>query len=691
MSGNFLFVILGAVLGIIPYPVEYKSIEGTYELTDTVTVFIQDGEAVMGTETDGEDYALCTYLSGCVPFGTDFVAEPEKAAVRVYIASCDIPEEGYALKIGTEGIDIHASTAAGAFYAFMDILQMSRWGQERALPCCEINDAPKYPYRGLHMDVSRHFQNKEFLMKQMDAMALFKLNKLHLHLTDAAGWRLQIDKYPRLTEYAAWRPQREWKDWTAADQPYCEYTDPEAQGGYYTKDDIRDVLAYAALRHIDVIPEIEMPGHSEEVLAAYPELNCTNLEKRSGDLCPGKEATFEFLEGVLEEVIDLFPYKYIHIGGDEAARDAWANCEDCRRRMEEEGLENVEELQSYLIKRIERFVNSKGRTIIGWDEILDGGLAPNAIVMSWRNAIGGIRAARMGNDVIMTPSGYCYLSVGQDALFKEPAGGGGYLPLKRAWSFNLDDVVSSEGFLKDVFTDEERAEIQSHILGVQGCLWTEHISEPEHAEYMYYPRAFVIAENGWCGTKRDDYEAFKARVFDALGTLRYMGYNTFKLEEEYGDRPESKVPVEHLALGCPVEYLTKYSRTYTAGGDSALTNGVRGGWNFSGDNWQGFNGDMKLIIDLGEVKDVHRVEATFLNDDGAWINLPKSLEFSVSQDGETFETAGILHCTVETSVPGTFYTVYGIDFSASARYIRVDGTRSDRYGSWIFTDEIIVH
>ncbi len=684
MTGNFLFVLLSSIIGLIPAPAQYTALTGTYDLGETVTVFIQSNDA--------EINPLCEYLALDTPFKTDIVENPDAASVSICIdSSLELPDEGYAMKVGPEGIDIHASTVTGAFYAFMNILQLSRWGQTRQIECCEINDAPQYSYRGLHVDVSRHFRSKEFLMKQMDAMALFKLNKMHLHLTDGAGWRIQIDKYPRLTQYAAWRPQRAWTDWIAAEKPYCEMDSPEAYGGYYTKDDIREILDYAALRHIEVIPEIELPGHSEEVLAAYPELRC-NVQGYTGDLCPGKEETFTFLENVLAEVIDLFPSQYIHIGGDEADKTAWKECDDCQRRMREEGLQNVFQLQSYMIHRIEKFVNSKGRKDVGWDEILEGGLAPNAIVMTWRSIEAGLIAARMGHDVIMTPSSYCYLDYYQDAPFKEPEAIGGYLPLAKTYSFNLPDVSDIvipqiPGLNIDQMGDED---VQSHILGVQGNLWVEYVTEDSHAEYMYYPRALAIAENGWSGADKKDYDDFRDRALDALETLRYMGYTTFNLAEEYGDRPESKIPVENLATGCPVTYFTRYSRNYTAGGDTALTDGARGGWAFGDGRWQGFNGSMEVVIDLQELRDIHRIEATFLNNEGAWINLPKTVEFSISKDGENYETVSVEQCQEDIYQAGTFFSLYGTDLDSNARYVKVNATKSERYGTWVFTDEIIV-
>ena len=397
-----------------------------------------------------------------------------------------------------------------------------------------------------------------------------------------------------------------------SDRHYCRQDEPGAYGGYYTADDIREILAYAAKKHIEVIPEIEMPGHSEEVLAAYPELSCTGKQYGSGDLCPGKEATFEFLEDVLSQVMDLFPSEYVHIGGDEASKGAWKTCPDCQRRMQEEGLENVDELQSYLIHRIEEFVNSKGKKIIGWDEILQGGLAPNATVMSWRGTEGGITAMKSGHDVIMTPGEFCYLDYTQDAPFKEPVSIGGYIPLAKTYSYEPAE---------DGLTEAEL----SHLLGVQGNLWAEYIPTDSHAEYMYYPRAYAIAEIGWSKAGAKDYDGFRGRALKVSDMLDGMGFSAFDLRKEYGNRKESLEPVHHLAEGCPVIYGEQYSSQYPASGDCTLTDGVLGGWTYGDRKWQGFLTDMDVTVDLGAVKPVHYVGATFMQVVSAWVWLPEKV------------------------------------------------------------------
>ena len=566
-----------------------------------------------------------------------------------------------------------ASTEQGAFYAIQTLLQMTQMGELRTIDCCTVADEPRFPYRGLHFDVSRHFFSKEFLIKQIDAMALLKLNRMHLHLTDGAGWRLQIDRYPRLTSFAAWRPAKTWQEWTKCETKYCDQNDPDAHGGFYTKDDIREVLAYAESRHITVIPEIEMPGHSEEAVAAYPEVSCDGTGK-GGDFCPGKEATFQFLENILSEVIDLFPSHYIHIGGDEAGKGAWKTCPDCQRRMKEEGLNSLDELQSYLIRRIEKFVNSKGRDIIGWDEILEGGLAPNATVMSWRGTSGGIKAIKAGHDVVMTP-GELYLDHTQDAPFKEPMSIGGYGSLQVTYDFNPVDPSITQQELK-------------HLLGVQANLWTEYVPTPEHAEYMYYPRTFAVAETGWSRAEDKNYEKFRPRAVELCNILQKLGYNTFDLSNEYGNRRESLQPVQHLAKGCKVTYRQPFSKAWPSHGATTLTDGELGGWTYADHKWQGLLKDLDVVIDLGKLQPVHYVGATFMHLPGPGVYVPRSMQVEVSADGKNYESIGTLWNDIDDKIPDLLFKTFSLTCNRQARYVRVHAVNGKEF---IFVDEIIVN
>ena len=460
-------------------------------------------------------------------------------------------EAAYELRITRNRIIISANAELGVFYAMQSLNQMlGRLHSEdkpscNVLQCCRIFDYPRFPYRGLMIDTSRYLRSKDFLLRQIDAMALLKMSVLHLHLTDDEGWRMQIDRYPRLTAEASHRWCLDWDTWRKAGRRLVPEGTPGAYGGYYTKDDLREIVAYAETKHITVIPEIEMPGHSAEVFKTYTELACTSLRysmerqkdpdaKRNAkgeleeegtlrlwDLCPGKDETFEFLENVLDEVMEVFPSKLIHIGGDEAIKKAWLECDDCKKRMQELGIETVDELQSYFIKRIEKFVNSRGRRIIGWNEILKGGLAPDATVMSWQGISGGLKAIELDHDVVMCPEQYCYLDRYQDNPDNCPRAFRTYVPLSKTYSFEPAD----ESIPKDRL---------HHLLGVQGNLWAEFVPTDSHAEYMLYPRAFAIAETGWSQPEKKEYEGFRKRAILMESLLGANGYNTFDLRTEMG-------------------------------------------------------------------------------------------------------------------------------------------------------------
>ncbi len=585
--------------------------------------------------------------------------------------------ESYRLTITPKGVTIVGGGEAGAAYGVQSLLQMARLAAEtgnKALKACVVVDAPRFPYRGLHFDVSRHFRSIDFLKKQIDAMAALKMNRFHLHFTDGAGWRMPVDAYPRLTSYAAWRPERSWQEWRNNGTRYCDETDPRAQGGYYTKEQLRDLVKYAADRNITVIPEIEMPGHSEEVVAAYPEVSCNG---RGSDLCPGKEKTFEFLQTVLDETIDIFPSRLIHIGGDEATKEQWKDCPDCQRRMADEGLKNVDELQSYMIKRIEKYLQSKGREIIGWDEILDGGVAPGATVMAWRGTEAGKRAMADGHDVIMTPGEYCYIDYTQDAPYAEPVSIGGYTPLSKVYSYEPVDST---------MTPEQAR----HLLGVQANLWSEYVTEDSHAEHMYYPRAYAIAEIGWSPAGKD-YDDFHSRALAFNRRMAADGYSVFDLDNEKGERPESLEPVSHMARGARVTYANPYSQKYTAAGDATLTDGKRGGWSHGGGLWQGFTDDVDLTVDLGAVRPVRYIDAAFLHSEGAWIQLPDRVTYEVSTDGRNFKEAAVITCDMDPTYPKTMVKNYGAAVDTSARYVRVRATQNPRPGAWLFMDEVIIN
>ena len=587
--------------------------------------------------------------------------------------------EAYILDVTPKGVTIRVLSEEGEFYARQTLRQMTADGKVKEIRCCRITDAPRFPYRGLHFDVSRHFRSVDFLKKQMDAMAFFKMNRMHIHLTDAAGWRLQVDAYPRLTEFAAWRPQRTWKEWWNGDRHYAEEGSAGAYGGYYTKDDIRELLAYAKERHIEIIPEIEMPSHSEEVLAAYPELGCSGEPYKDSDFCVGNEEVFTFLRTVLDEVMELFPSEYIHIGGDEAGKSHWKTCPKCQQRMKDEGLKDVDELQSYMIRRIGEYVSSKGRRIVGWDEILDGGLAPGATVMSWRGTEGGIEAMSMGHDVIMSPGRYCYLDHTQDAPFREPESIGGYLP--------LDSVYVYEPVEPSMPADKLH-----HLLGVQANLWTEYVTEDAHAEYMYWPRAFAIAETGWSQPEDKDLQDFRRRTLNALQVLKSQGYNVFDLENEYGERKLAQTGLDHKAKGCKVTYNPDlpWPKYYPAAGEATFTDGVIGGWTYSDQRWQGFLSPIDVTIDLGSVQDVHYVGGTFMQLIGPGVFMPEKVDIYVSEDGKDFKHIAQIWNDVSVKASDLLFKSFDTICNEKARYVRYHAFRSPMRG-FIFLDEIVVN
>ena len=623
--------------------------------------------------------ALTDYLEG-TSLGSVPFAESATGNNGIELNLCDSSivtgNEAYRIDIDKKGVRLSANTETGIFYGLQTLLQLLNNGDNKTLPALTINDSPRFPYRGLHLDVSRHFFDKEFVKKQLNAMAYFKMNRLHWHLTDGAGWRIEIKKYPRLTSFAAWRPFDKLNDWWVGGRTFCEQDDPRAVGGYYTQDDIREVVAYAAERHITIIPEIEMPGHSEEVLATYPELSCSGKPYVNADFCIGTEKTFEFLENVLLEVIDLFPSEYIHIGGDEASKSSWKTCPRCQKRMADEHLNSVDELQSYMIHRIEKFLNDHGRKIIGWDEIIEGGLSPTATVMSWRGEEGGIKAVKAGNQAIMTPGKYCYLDAFQDAPNTQPMAIGGYLTLEKVYSFEpVPDSLSTK-----------EAEL---ILGVQGNVWTEHIPTPEHYEYMIYPRILALAEIGWSPSEVKKWDNFHTRALQAVNILREQGYNPFPLEKEIGDKPESYQKVNHLAIGKKVTYANPYSNHYAAQGEKTLVDGVRGGWMYNDDRWQGFiDCDFDVTIDLGKETDIKQVCAEFIQLKGPYVWLPKQVIISSSVDGEHYDTLATVDNDISPDIETLQFKEFGWEGNAKARYIRYKALSNGIAGGWLFTDEI---
>lgn len=658
-------------LSVTPVPMEVNWQRGSFRPDASTSLWIEAPEA--------DRSILAEYLQAS-PLALKLA--DSQSGNQVVLKQTDALEgitspEGYVLSVNSDGVRIEALSGAGLFYGVQTLLQMAADAPE-GMTAVTVNDEPRFEYRGIMLDVSRHFRSKEFVKRQIDLLSYYKINRLHLHLTDAAGWRIEIKKYPRLTQFAAWRPQAVWKDWWNGKREYCEETDPRAQGGYYTQDDIRELVAYAQKHYVTIIPEIEMPSHSEEVLTAYPELSCTHVPYKQSDFCIGNEKTFEFLENVLTEVMELFPSEYIHIGGDEAGKASWPNCKLCQARMKKEGLKDVNELQSYSIHRMERFLNSHGRKLLGWDEILDGGLAPNATVMSWRGTEGGLAAIRSGHKAIMSPGQYCYLDGYQDAPYSQPEAIGGYLPLKKVYGYEpVPDSLSA---------DEAKL-----MYGVQANLWTEYIPTEEHAEYMLYPRAIALAEVAWSKPENKSWEDFHRRALKIVDELKAKGYHPFELKNEIGNRKEAETPVEHLALGKKVTYNAPYWENYPAAGEATLTDGLRGGWNYNDQLWQGFvtKDRVDVVIDLEKETPIHSVAADFMQICGPEVFMPERVVISVSNDGKEFtQLAEIKHEVVRDDA--VTFKNFGWEGEASARYIRYQALASDKFGGVLFTDEIVV-
>lgn len=660
---------------VIPVPLKMEQGTGSFLLSEKTKLYtnLQGGEAELWEN----------YLKA-LPVQLKEARMKDRKQMLFLLITPKTPQlpspESYTLSVTSQRIEIRATSGAGLFYGMQTLLQLMQPTStgSYSVPSVEIEDTPRFAYRGLMLDVSRHFSTKEFIKKQIDALAYYKINRLHLHLTDAAGWRLEIKKYPLLTDFAAWRTDPTWKKWWNGGRKYLRYDEPGASGGYYTQDDIREILEYARQHYITVIPEIEMPSHSEEVLAAYPQLSCSGEPYKNSDFCVGNEETFTFLENVLTEVMELFPSEYIHVGGDEAGKSAWKTCPKCQKRMKDEHLANVDELQSYLIHRIEKFLNNHGRRLLGWDEILQGGIAPNATVMSWRGEEGGIAAVTSGHHAIMTPGAYCYLDSYQDAPYSQPEAIGGYLPLKKVYAY--DPVPAS--------LTAEQAKL---VYGVQGNLWVEYIPTPEHVEYMIYPRMLALAEVAWSAPERKSWPDFHTRALSAVADLQKKGYHPFDLSKEIGSRPESLQPVSHLALGKKVTYNSSYSPHYPAQGNTALTDGIRGDWTYGDGSWQGFISDNRLdvTIDMEKETPIHSITAAFMQVVGAEVFLPETVIISISDDGINFTELQKQHFEVSKETPIRF-TDISWQGEAKGRYVRYQAQAGSEFGGWIFTDEIIV-
>lgn len=524
---------------IIPRPVHLIPAEGVFTIDKSTRITINS----YTKDTKELAFFIADFLSAALGSPIEVTMSnriPERNSIHIMVdEQLDIEPEGYLLSVDTDGIVIKARTTTGAFWGFQTLRQLMLPHVERhssvtectlPIPCLQIKDFPRFSYRGLLLDVGRHIFPVECIKKYIDLLSAYKLNKFHWHLTDDQGWRIEIKKYPKLQEIAAYRNET----LIGHSKNLWPQFDKKRYGGYYTQQEVKHIVEYARLRHVTIIPEIELPGHCLAALAAYPELGCTNGPYKTATkwgifddvYCAGSENTFQFLEDVLSEVLSLFPSSYIHIGGDEVRKLRWKNCLKCRERIKKENLKDENELQSYFIRRIEDFLHKHGRQIIGWDEILEEGSSAQSIIMVWRGIDKGIKAAQKNYNVIMTPAQWLYFDHYQTRSQHEPLAIGGYTTLK--------DVYYYEPIPTNLTTEEAK-----HILGVQANVWTEYIPTFEHIEYMTYPRAIALAEISWTSTNEKNYENFMYRLRANRYHLEAMNvhYAVHALDETDFTRP----------------------------------------------------------------------------------------------------------------------------------------------------------
>lgn len=742
---------------IIPKPTEIKLSKGAFEFSKNTTFIVanESQKEISNILIDKFEMA-----AGWKPTISDIA--PRSNYIQFNVDDI-FDKEAYVIEVNNNTINITAKGAAGFLYAVETIRQLLPEEIESKTPVSEvkwiipnvsIKDKPRFQYRGLMLDLSRHFFDKNYIEKTIDRLAMHKMNVLHLHLVDDQGWRIEIKKYPNLTEVGAWRVDQEDKHWNARDvvAPNVKGT----YGGFLTQEELKELVDYAQLKNVEIIPEIEMPAHVSSAIASYPELSCfeTPISVPSGGVwpitdiyCAGKESTFEFLENVLDEVIDIFPSKYIHIGGDEATKTNWEKCPYCQKRIKDEGIKDVNELQSYFVKRIEKYINSKGKKLIGWDEILEGGLAPDATVMSWRGVQGGIEAAKQGHDVIMTPGTHCYFDHYQGPQNEEPLAIGGFTPISKVYQF--DPIV-------DTMTEKEA----SHVLGGQANLWAEYLPNEKQSEYMIFPRLAAMSEVLWSPKEFRDWNNFSNRITSLFNRYDYLGINYAKsaylvtssamanlesktvnltLQNEFpnsdiryvlgnseiyesaikysqslelrettivnaslfiDNKPVGKILTDtiefHKAVAKKVKYMVPYSKEYQGAGKSGMVNTLRGTKNFHDGQWQAWlNKDMELIIDLDNEEEISEVTVGSLENQGPGIYFPTEIQIFISNDGTEFEKVAKIERDFQANSNSQLKD-FTLKFNRQkARFVKVKAVCLDKVpnggGAWLFIDEILVN
>ncbi len=748
-----------AQLPLIPYPAHVSIKDGSFQFSNKSKLLydspllksMADASATSWSATSALQIESLGYMNSTI--------ENSVLLSLNQPFNLELGMEGYKLDIQPTYVVLRANTPAGIRYGLQTIGQLLDATADAKISCATIVDFPRFSYRGMHLDVSRHFMPISLVYKLIDELERHKMNVFHWHLVDDQGWRIEIKKYPKLTEVGAWREDKSDKHWN--DRSLSKAGAKTTYGGFYTQEEISSLVAYAAERNITVIPEIEMPAHVMSVLAAYPELSCTgeNLGVPPGGVwpithiyCAGKEETFNFLEDVLLEVLDLFPSTYIHIGGDEADKTEWKKCDKCQQRIKDEGLKDEHELQSYFIHRIEAFLNDHGRRLIGWDEILEGGLAPNATVMSWRGEEGGIAAAKMGHDVIMTPGTHCYFDHYQGDPSLEPLAIGGYTPLSKVYNY-------------EPVPEELTAEESRFVLGAQANHWTEYMPVPEQVEYMAFPRLAALSEVLWSPRSARNWEQFTSRLPLQLKRYEQRGLNVAKSAYQVAIIPEIPQSGKSLKVQLVTEmpntiirfttdgtdpkanstqyekpfiidktttvkatsfvdgksvagprvqtfYLHKGfnssilltnepNKQYPSGGAASLVNGIRGSINHNDKNWLGFAGkDLEAQIDLGELKDIHQITIDALHNEGAWIFAPTKAKVEISTDGKNFKP--IKNLEIERPDAELIRDIVQVtaNFPKEAvRYIKISvrnyglcpkGHPGEGKDAWLFISEIVV-
>jgi hexosaminidase len=666
--------------------------------------------------------------------------------------------EAYQLQIDQAGVLIQANTARGAFYGLQSLLQLlpaTPTNQALSLPKISILDYPRFQWRGMHLDVVRHFFTVEQVKQYIDLMAMYKMNTFHWHLTDDQGWRIEIKKYPLLTQTGAWRVDR--RLWHFNDRPTAKAEETPNYGGFYTQEQVKDIVAYAAARMIQVVPEIELPGHSAAAIAAYPNLCCTGQKQlpltggdylgKASNYCAGKEEVFTFLTDVIAEVMPLFPSPYFHIGGDEVEKEPWKACSACQKRMKDEQLKDEYELQSYFVKRIGKYIKANGKKMIGWDEILEGGLASDAVVMSWRGETGGIAAAKMAHEVVMTPGVPCYFDHYQADPESEPKAIGGFNTLKRVYDY---EPVPAE--LGD--------SLSHFVLGAQANVWTEYMPSFNHVVYMILPRMPAMAEVLWSPKAKRSWQEFYPRIEAHQMRFAEMGLNyckgNFKVDVKtftqnkqlkavlsseipnatilfsYSNRANmlaytdtitidtsgsikawlyrnkhqlSILPAEqkyqlHKGIGSKITYDKPVSKSYPAEGESTLVNGIFGPM-ATRSSWHAINkSDLSLTMELPEATEITRIQMNFLHFYKAWVFAPTQVEFSYSLDGIKWSdpTSTQNHTPMVEANPIT--QQFGVSLKpVKVKYIKIKaknlgvcpaGHPGEGQGAWLFADEIVV-